>query len=159
MKQDPAVLKDKSALSELRKLTQDPDTARSALAGIAELPGPLGADLLYEIWTGTPNRTDATELARALVYAPDVRAKASPALAVALDLRRAETCEQNRELLARALSDGDRRSFNLLAKLKRKQGCGPNKRQDCYACLREGTELDDAIKTVKTRKAPPTFGP
>ena len=74
------------------------------------------------------------------------------------DLRRAETCEQSRDLLPRALSDGDRRSFNLLIKLKRKQGCGPNKRQDCYACLREGTALDDAIKAVKTRKAPTPFG-
>jgi hypothetical protein len=159
MKRDPAVLKDKSALLELRKLTQDPDTARETLGGIAELPGPLGADLLYEIWTGTPNRTDATELARALVHAPDVRAKASPALSVALELRRAETCEQNQALLARAVSEGDRRSFSLLAKLKRKQGCGPNKRQDCYACLREGTELDDAIKAVKTKRAPNPFSP
>lgn len=159
LKQDPAILKDKASLLELRKLTQDPDTAREALAALAELPGPLGADILYEVWTGTPHRNDTTELARSLVYAPDIRAKASPALSVALDLRQAETCEQNRELLGRATSDGDRRSFSLLAKLKRKQGCGPNKRQDCYPCLREGTELDDAIKAVKTRRAPAPFAP
>jgi hypothetical protein len=158
VKSDPAILKEKTALVELRKLVQDPDTAREALGGIADLPGPTGADILYEVWTGTPSRTDATDLAKALVYATDVRAKASPALAVALDLRRAETCEQSRDLLARATSEGDRRSFNLLAKLKRKQGCGPNKRQDCYACLRDGTALDDAIKAVKTKKAPTPFG-
>jgi len=159
LKGDPALLKDKTVLSELRKLIADGDSARDVLAGVAEIPGPLGADILYEVWTGTPNRTDSTELARALVQAPDVRAKASPALSIALDLRLAETCERNRDLLPRALETGDRRSFSLLAKLKRKQGCGPNSRQDCYPCLRQGGELDAALKAVKTRRAPNPFGP
>jgi hypothetical protein len=156
---NPSLLEDKAVLSELRKLMANPNTAREALAGVAAVPGPLGADILYEVWTGTPNRTATTDLARALVYTPDVRAKASPALLVALELRVVETCEQNHALLPRAIQAGDRRSLNLVAKLKRNQGCGPNKRQDCYPCLREGAELDTAIKTVKTRRAPTPLGP
>jgi hypothetical protein len=155
---DPALVKDRAVLAELRRLAASADTATEALAAVAELPGPLSADLLYEVWTGTADRTGATDLARALVYSRDVRAKASPALSVALELRTAETCEQNHALFPRALADGDRRSFHLLAKLKRKQGCGPNKRQDCYACLRGGGELDAAIKAVKGRRAPTPFG-
>ncbi len=158
LRSDPALVKDKSVLAELRKLLADPDSSREALAALAELPGPLAADLLYEVWTGTSDKSDTTELARALVYSTDVRGRASLALAVALDLRLAETCDHHRAVLQRALEHGDRRSFHLLAKLKRKQGCGPNKRQDCFACLREGTELDDAIKAVKQRRAPAPFG-
>ena len=55
-------------------------------------------------------------------------------------------------------SDGDRRSFHLLNKLTRKYGCGPNKRQDCYACLRDGKDLDAALKAVKARREPRPFG-
>jgi len=121
---------------------------------------PLGADLLYEVWTRTPVRTDATDLARALVYSTDVRPKASPALSVALDLRVAESCEQYKAILPKALKDGDRRSAQLLAKLNAKRGCGATKREDCYACLREpGDELKATINAVKSRRAPSFTAP
>jgi hypothetical protein len=156
---EPSAVKSKVALAELRKLTADPTTAQDALAAVAALPGPLGADLLYEIWTATPNRTDTTELARALLYSHDVRAKASETLSVALDLRVAESCASNRALMPRALLAGDRRSLPLLLKLQRKQGCGPNKKQDCFLCLRDDgkEQLDAAITAVKARKAPNPF--
>ena len=155
---DPFTLKNKPVLAELRRLMADPDTAREALAAAAGLPGPVSADLLYEIWTGTPNRTDVSELARALVYSRDVRAKASEPLAVALDLRTAQTCADNQATLLRALKVGDRRSLPLLMKLKRKQGCGATKKQDCFPCLREGDDLDATITAVKPRRAPNPFG-
>jgi hypothetical protein len=145
----------KETQSELLRSALDPETSREAFLALTELPGPLGPDLLYEAWTGTTARTDATELARALVYSPDVRAKASKALAVALDLRRAETCEEHREVLPRALTDGDRRSLHLLMKAQNRRGCGPKKAQDCYACLREDKdELTATINAVKSRRAP-----
>jgi hypothetical protein len=159
VERDPAAWKDKLAMAQLRKLTQDPNTAREALAAAAALPGPISADLLYEIWTGTPERTGTTELARELVYSSDVRAKASEALSVALELRATEACPAARALLPRAEQAGDRRAFQLLAKLQRKQGCGPNKKQDCYACLREGDELEAAMAAVKNRKPPNPFAP
>jgi hypothetical protein len=156
---DPSSVKNKAVIAELRKLTADPDTAHEALAAAAELPGPQSGDLLYELWTATPGRTDVTELARALAYSRDVRAKSSEALSVALDLRLAETCAANQALLPRATQTGDRRSLQLLTKLQRKQGCGPKKSADCFACLREGDELEAAIAAVKARRAPNPFGP
>jgi hypothetical protein len=114
-----------------------PKTSRDALAAIANLPGPISPDLLYEVWTATAQRTTATDLARSLVLSKEVRAKASPALSIALALRDAGTCEANRDLLPKATSDGDKLTFHLLSKPARKYGCGANKRQDCYACLRE----------------------
>jgi hypothetical protein len=158
-KRDSSAWKDKAALTELRRLVADPNTAQEALAAAAELPGPVSADLLYEIWTATPGGTKVRDLAGKLLHSRDVRAKASDALAVALELRLAETCTVNRELLPRARQNGDRRSVSLLNKLKSKHGCGPNKKQDCYSCLRDGHELDAAITASKARRAPNPFVP
>jgi hypothetical protein len=154
---DPGLFKDAATLAELRHAAEDPLTAPDALSAMAEAPGPLSADLLYEMWTGTVVRNGATELARSLVFSKEVRAKASPELAIALDLRIAETCEQNQALLPRVLDKGDRRSLALLAKLSRKFGCGANKRLDCYPCLRQGTAVDDAMTAVKKRREPKPF--
>jgi hypothetical protein len=154
---DPGLFKDPATLAELRHAAEDPLTAPDALGAMADAPGPLSADLLYEMWTGTVVRNSATELARSLVFSKEVRAKASPELAIALDLRIAETCEQNKELLPRVLDKGDRRSLALLAKLARKFGCGANKRQDCYPCLREDKSVDDAMTAVKKRREPRPF--
>jgi hypothetical protein len=154
---DPGLFKDAATLAELRHAAEDPLTAPDALGAMADAPGPLSADLLYEMWTGTVVRNSATELARSLVFSKEVRAKASPELAIALDLRIAETCEQNKELLPRVLDKGDRRSLALLAKLARKFGCGANKRQDCYPCLRDDKLVDDAMTAVKKRREPRPF--
>lgn len=151
----PALGADKAVQLELLKWAGDPETARDALAAMAALNGPVGADLLYEVWAGTSARTDSTELAHTLVYSNDVRPKATPALAVALELRQAETCEQFRAALPKALKDGDRRSLTPLMKLGNKRGCGPKKSQDCYVCLRnQPDELAATINAVKSRRAP-----
>jgi hypothetical protein len=151
----PELGKDKSLQEQLFEFVADADTARQTLLTIAHLPAPLNADLLYEIWTGTAARNDTTELARALVYSKDVKPQASPALAVALELRAAESCEQFKVALPKALKDGDRRALHLLTKLTNKRGCGPKKTEDCFACLRDqGDELTATINAVKSRRPP-----
>jgi len=154
---DPALIKNASTLAELYGYTQDPTTAREALAAIARLPGPSGADMLYEVWAGTPTKTETTELARALLLGKTIRSQASPALSAALDLRVAEKCEDALAILPRVIQEGDKRSFTTLTKMQRKSGCGANKRLDCYPCLRKGTELKDALKAIKTRREPQPF--
>lgn len=157
---DPGLAKDPKIVSELLRLSRSPEASREALAAMAALPGPLSADLLYEVWTGTPERSGATELAQTLILSRDVRAKASPALRVALDLRMAQSCEQNAKLLERALEVGDKRSFGPLSRLLRRTGCGPGKKQDCHACLRGNEELlRKAIQTAKLRREPDFLPP
>jgi hypothetical protein len=151
---DPGVAKDPAVLTELMRLAAAPETARTALGTMARLPGPLSADLLYEMWTGTSQKSESTELARALLLGRDVRPKASPALSVALELRQAETCEENLALLPKATEIGDRRSLAPIARLLRRTGCGPAKRDDCFACLREGDALKNALVAVKKRREP-----
>jgi len=155
LEQTPALAKDPALQAELLRRADDARTSADALAAMAVLDAPLGPDLLYEVWTRTSVRSDATDLARALVYSADVRGKASPALAVALDLRQAERCEQYKAILPKALKDGDRRSTHLLLKLTGKHGCGSKKRDDCYACLREQPdEVTATINAVKSRRSP-----
>jgi hypothetical protein len=154
---DPGLFRDATALAELRKAAENPLTAPDALAAMADAPGTLGPDMLYEVWTGTVARNSATELAQALVYSKEVRAKASPELEVALAMRSAESCEQNRELLPKAIEVGDKRLLSLLAKLARRFGCGANKRQDCYACLREDRLVEEAMQAVRKRREPRPF--
>jgi hypothetical protein len=151
---DPGLAKDPAVLAELQALAAGPETGRVALAAMARLPGALSADLLYEVWTGTAEKSESTELARTLLLGHDVRPKASPALAVALELREAESCDQNLKLLAKATELGDRRSLAPIARLGRRTGCGPTKRDDCYACLREGDALKNALLAVKKRREP-----
>lgn len=151
----PELGKDKTQQAELFRFVADADTARETLLAIAHLPAPLNADLLYEVWTGTAARNDTTELARALVYSKDVKLQASAALAVALELRVAESCESFKVALPKALKDGDRRALHLLTKLTNKRGCGPKKTEDCFTCLRDqGDELTATINAVKSRRPP-----
>jgi hypothetical protein len=160
IQENPALAKDKTVQTELLRRAGDGDTAREALATMVQLEPPYNADLLYEVWTGTPAKNDTTELSRMLLYSTDVRPTATPALSVALLLRSAETCEQYRTALPLALKDGDRRSLHLLTKLTNPRGCGPKKTEDCFACLRlQPDELAATINAVKSRRPPSYAAP
>lgn len=160
IEEDPSVLHDHDQLLRLRDFIEDRETTNEAAAIAAGLEDPLGPDLLYDVWVGVKERNETTELAEQLVYSSTVRKHASPALAVALDLRETDDCEQLTEILPRAHEQGDRRSLHLLGKLLKKHGCGPDKRDDCYACLRpledddDAISIVDAIREVRTRPAP-----
>jgi hypothetical protein len=157
---NPAALQEKAVQTQLLHFVGDAETSRDALSALAAASAPIGPDLLYEVWTGTTQRTDATDLARALVYSTDVRPKASPALGVALELRAAEKCESFKAILPKALKEGDRRALHLLLKLNAKRGCGPKKTDDCYACLRDDAdELTATINAVKSRRPPSYVAP
>ncbi len=140
--------------AKLLDFAASPITAVAAVRTMAALPGPEAADLLYEVWTGTAERTPTTELAEMLVYSAEVRPRASPALGVALDLRRARTCDEFAAVLPQAIEHADRRSHHLLGRLTRRYGCGKKKSGDCYPCLRQDDRLDQAMRAAKTRPAP-----
>jgi hypothetical protein len=145
---------DAAAVQLLMRYAKDTETTVDAQRIMATLPAPQAADLIYEVWVGTPLRNPTTELAEALVYSKEVRAKASPALAVALDLRVAQNCDEFAAILPRATEVGDRRSQALLGRLVMRAGCGPTHREDCYACLHPRKTLELAIRAVMGRPSP-----
>lgn len=152
--QNPLYAGSPELTAKLKTAALDPDTMREALAAMAKLPSPAGADLLYSIWTTRKKSDPAALLAEALLATDDVRSRASPALRVVLDLRAAESCDSVKDALTRALEHGDRRVVPLLGRFSQKKGCGDDKQGDCWPCLREGEELKAAAKSVGTR-APP----
>lgn len=153
--ENPALIEDTSVQRELLRFAADPDTAAGALAAMAQARAPIGPDLLYEVWTNRAMPTGSAELAHALLYSRDVRPGASPALAVALELRGAEGCEAVQAALPKTQSEGDARALPSLIKLTSRRGCGAKKRDDCYACLRSQTkQIIASTKAAKERRAP-----
>jgi hypothetical protein len=147
--------KDPAVQGQLLRLAADPDTTEAALAAMAQTRSPVGPDLLFEVWTNRSTTASTAELARSLLYSREVRPNASPALAAALQLRAADSCDATRAALPQALNDGDRRALPSLAKINLRRGCGAKKDQDCYACLRaEMKGVVAAIGATKRRPAP-----
>jgi serine/threonine protein kinase len=151
---DPALAKDQTLLGDVRLAASVESTAEQALGIAARQLGSDGADLLYHVWVFTKAKTATTQLAKQLVYSKDVRPKASPALAVALDLREAEGCEQIKALLPRVVLHGDTRVLRILQPLTVQRGCGDREREDCYPCLRGDTALTDGIAAAGKRPGP-----
>jgi hypothetical protein len=154
LEKDPSQLEQREVQRTLLEFSRDASMSLATLRLIAKQKPAIAVDLLYEVWTGTPGRTEATRLAEALVYTAEVRAKASPALSVVLDLRQETDCAKMQAVLERAAEHGDRRSLRPLAKLTLRRGCGEGKTQDCFPCLRKGEELRKTINAVKGRAEP-----
>ena len=159
MKKNADLLSNHDQVQRLRDFFADRETTNQAAAIIAGLPGTLGPDLLFDATTGK-NKNETSELADDLLHSKEIREKASPALAVVLDLAAAKECEQFKELLPKVHDLGDRRALPSLIKLANKKGCGDTKQDDCYACIRDldkdkkAIDLADALTAAKKR-APP----
>lgn len=151
---DSSLLDDPNVRKEVKRYVADRSVSDIALRMLATTDNPVGADLLYYTWVRNPKRTPTTQLAEELLYSKEVRPKASEELSIALDLRKAETCEDNKAIVKRALEKADRRALHLIVKRTVKTGCGDNKREDCYPCLRDGKLLKETVKAVANRPAP-----
>ncbi len=120
---------------------------------LSEWSGTRGPDVMYAIWEKAGN-SRAASLAHELLHSADQRAKATPALSAAVDLRAATTCDDYLAVLPAVVRSGDQRCVAALRTLKHTDGCGDDGKQDCYACLRDGSQLDEALAAVEKRPAP-----
>jgi serine/threonine-protein kinase len=132
------------------------DAWEAALRVAAALPGPEGADILFDVWASTPKATTATQRARDLLVTDATRARATEAVRVAFDLRSAQgqACELRRPIVTRAVQAADTRALRPLLILAGRNGCGPRKRDDCFECLRGDDLLPRAIDHAKNTPAP-----
>jgi hypothetical protein len=153
----PKVGREKTTIDQLRDFAADRALAVDVLEMLASLEGEVGPDLLYTLWRDRRIRDKETrELAEELLYSKDVRAKASAALGVTLDLRAVEDekCDEAAKILERAKTQGDKRALYAMGRFYQKRGCGDNKLLDCWPCLREGDLLKDAAAEVRKRPSP-----
>ncbi len=141
----------------LRKAADSKATEAEALEVMMLIKGPQGVDLLLDVWTKTrrsAKRRKVHKQALAALKRPDIRKRASPAAAIAIDLAFARTCGEHQKLLERAEKDGDARSARKLTALTARKGCGFLRMGDCFSCLRRGSALSDALKAAKARSGP-----
>lgn len=150
----PTLATDGQLLGILRHLADDERWAQTILPFAAEQLGEMGADFLFHVWAKTSLKTTATSLAYELLESAPVKKNWSHGLRVALELRGAETCEELLQVLSQVELYGDDRSLVPLRELEKTRGCGPQKREDCYPCLRSGGELKSALSQALLRNSP-----
>jgi serine/threonine protein kinase len=129
--------------------------AQEAAMNVLEGPlGARGADILYDLSNRPISRASKARYLASLSK-PEVLAHASPALTVLMDLKAAKKCEAKKELLPRAKEHGDARMLVQLELLQKTRGCGFLGRRDCWSCLHDDRELDDAAAAVQRRLSGP----
>jgi eukaryotic-like serine/threonine-protein kinase len=126
----------------------------SAEEAFSLLEGPLGArgvDGLIELSTSKSTSPAVRTRATKSLAKTDVRANASAASGVIIDLKTAKDCPAKRDVLDRVKDNGDERILPTLKAMKNPRGCGFMGMRDCYGCLRRDDTLEDAIKAVEDR--------
>jgi eukaryotic-like serine/threonine-protein kinase len=150
----PATTTDENVRRVLLLAANGPiDVAAQAFDLISTRMGSAGPDLLFELVTTTTTGKYPKDRAAKQLDDPAVRALASPALLIALELRAALPCAR-KPLLARARDTADARSLGYLKQLLPTTGCGFFRRGDCYDCLGNRAELKEAISAIEARRAP-----
>ena len=129
------------------------ETSNEAFAMLEGQLGARGVDALVELSTSKAMPPNIQKRAAKSLTRPEVRANASPATSVMLDLKSAKKCEDKRELLDRVKENGDARVLPSLKAMKSPRGCGFMGMRDCYSCLRKDDSLDEAIKAVEARSS------
>ncbi len=150
---DPKLNESPRIAGVLFRCAQAP-AASSATFRLLEGPmGTRGADIIYDLANTRGVRPAVKATAEKLLRSKDFQSASSPALEVAVALRRADSCSEYSKLLQPAKNVGDARSLEFLRPLTAKTGCGTNKQSDCYECLRKNDALAQTIATIEKRSA------
>lgn len=104
--------------------------------------GPAGPDVLFRMVTHHGGSRGAKR-AGELLAREDVLALASPALRVAVDMRKT-ACGSRADLFDRAIAEGDQRVLDIMVAMDR-DGC----HHTC--CMRYNHKLDDAVRKLRER--------
>jgi eukaryotic-like serine/threonine-protein kinase len=157
---DRNLVKDPVLLQTFRGLVLKRESYEAASNVAVNLLGEPGLDLLYDVWLEVKADKKQRILSDFLAKQLEIHhsRRASKALKVALDLEfRGELeCEPVKKIVLQAIKSADTRSVAGLNALEVKNGCGFDKQQDCFACLREGGDLEAALQTA-TESAAPRF--
>jgi hypothetical protein len=107
--------------------------------------GTTGIDILYELLT-TRGGSRAAARAEELLKDETIRARGTPAVRIAYELRVTSGCDQKKALFPRAASDGDGRTLGQLQLLNRR--CG---RHSGTCCLQNDPDLRQTMDAIKAR--------
>jgi serine/threonine-protein kinase len=150
----PNLAADTELLANVKRAAVAAETADAALKLAATGLGAVGADLLYDVAADAadPKTSASARKAEQWLQKAEVAAKASPALTVLLQLRRAKGCAALKKLLPQVAQHGDARSAARLRKtLANQKGCGILSLGDCYSCVRGSALLKQALQLAEAR--------
>jgi eukaryotic-like serine/threonine-protein kinase len=128
-----------------RLAVDDDDRADEVFTTLAERIGSPGLDVLYDI-ASSRGGSKAARRAEALLAREGVRARASVALAVTLELRAAR-CADKPALFVRAAAEGDLRTLRVLERLRAPDAC----RGDGQCCWYGDPRLGRAAREIGER--------
>ena len=149
---DPSATQDPKLVLEVRNWALAKETQEGAFTLMETSMGSNGPDTLYNIaYELGPNYAGVAEKAKKILQRPDVKAKASPALAVTLDLRSANKCESKKALLSQAGQVGDNNTLSVLKTYTPTRGCGFLSARDCWPCMHKDGSLSSAIHDIEAR--------
>ena len=143
LKEDPIAKNDARVATALFQAAQDKQTADAAFD---LLEGPMrdkGASIVHDLAVFAPKGSAAQRRAETWLGTADFDAAASPALKLAVSMRRARSCKQVRALLPDVKANGDKQSLPYLKFFKEHLGT--------YPCLKKDSLLADATEAVKAR--------
>lgn len=145
---DPAALSQPDLLAAATSTAMalelaDQESAKQMFEAMAQNQG--GIDVLYQI-AAQRRGSKAALRADELLSKPEVRAKASPGLRVAMALREAP-CSGKAALLDRVEEEGDHRSLLVLVAL-RAADCDPNV---LGCCLPNDEKIEHVVRTLSAR--------
>jgi serine/threonine protein kinase len=155
---DAHLAQDTELLLDVRVAMAARDAVDDGLQFALSTLGAHGADLIYDVYldhVGQPGKTSVVARAMKLVKSSELLEQATPELRVALRLENAKFCHEYRDSIPSAVRDADDRSLPKLRSLLNRRGCGTDRNEDCFVCLRrdEGS-LERAIETAASRSAP-----
>ena len=149
---DPSLQSSKQVSSILFQTAQ---VKAASDATFALLFGPMGShgpDIAYDLAATEVVKLWVRTRADQGLRSPDFDRLTTPELRLAVELRFATSCAQRYTLLPRAKEIGDERALGYLNLYRTTTGCGRRQRDDCNACLRADSRLNDAIDAIKQRK-------
>ncbi len=107
--------------------------------------GTAGPDILFDLVT-TRGGTRAATYAEEALKREEIRAKATPALRIACDIRFAATCQDRMALFDRVKTEGDRRVLGTLFLMAR---CGRTP-SDC--CIANDPAYREVVRVITAKK-------
>jgi serine/threonine protein kinase len=128
-----------------------PEAANAAFALMESGMDGKGPDLMFELLTQKGTSPKLAQRLKQSLANPDVKARMSPALAVAVDFRNASGCDAKKTLLARVKEQGDARMLATLRSMQATKGCGFLGLGDCWSCLRRDGALAAAESAIEER--------
>ncbi|HNN92061.1 MAG TPA: serine/threonine-protein kinase [Pseudomonadota bacterium] len=149
---DPVMASDDQMLQVVTEAALQPETSDAALTMLESGLGDRGVGALSDLADRTTMDPWRSKFFASLQKGT-VRALASEATLILIDLRGAGRCEDKRNLLRRAATQGDARTVSYLQQLQVPTGCGPGGQNDCWPCLRKGTALQATIDQLQKRLA------